>query len=71
MTSKPLLEITVSDLDSVPVVKYKGEVISNKASVSYDWLTRTDKEGKHALAIGYYELDDCGFPIDKQIRESR
>ncbi|GAB6614076.1 hypothetical protein bcgnr5406_25140 [Bacillus cereus] len=40
---KPLLAITLSDIDSVPVVQYKGKPIDNKIRVSVDWATNTDK----------------------------
>ncbi|BAL19580.1 TPA: hypothetical protein ACGW22_005593 [Bacillus paranthracis] len=40
---QPLLAITLSDIDSVPVVQYKGKPIDNKIRVSVDWVTNTDK----------------------------
>ncbi len=39
---QPLLAITLSDIDSVPVVQYKGKPIDNKIRVSVDWVTNTD-----------------------------
>jgi hypothetical protein len=70
-SSKPLLEITVPDLYGVPIVKYKGEMISNKKSVSLYWVTRTDKEGKHRFSVDYFVEDSYGLPIEKKISESR
>ena len=56
--TKPLLTIEVSDLNSEPVVKYKGEEVDWKVSVKYEWETRTDVEGKHSFSIKRYEGDD-------------
>ncbi|GEM_PF-2981588 len=39
---QPLLAITLSDIDSVPVVQYKGKQIDNKIRVSVDWVTNTE-----------------------------
>lgn len=40
---QPLLTITLSDIDAVPVIHYKGKPIDNKIRVSVDWLTNTDR----------------------------
>ncbi|OAB31763.1 hypothetical protein PMSD_18435 [Paenibacillus macquariensis subsp. defensor] len=57
-TATPLLTITVQDLDSVPVVTYKGEVIHGKVSISYEWLTREDKGyGRHNARIKHIDKD--------------
>jgi hypothetical protein len=69
---KPLLEITVTDLNSVPVIKYKGETINNLDYVNYNWSTRTAKEnGNHSLHFKHYYSDDCGFPFTRTVGESR
>ncbi|EOP94820.1 hypothetical protein IGM_01252 [Bacillus cereus HuB4-4] len=36
---EPLVTITLTDIDAVPVVLYKGEEIKGKARVSFDWKT--------------------------------
>ncbi|MGE6718711.1 hypothetical protein ACQKGD_15225 [Peribacillus frigoritolerans] len=36
----PLLTIVLADINIVPVVHYKGEEISMKQRVSFDWITR-------------------------------
>lgn len=38
---QPLLVITLSDIDSVPVVKYKGKRIDRKLRVAFDWETQS------------------------------
>ncbi|PEU76759.1 hypothetical protein CN386_16095 [Bacillus cereus] len=37
--NKPLLQIVLSDIDSVPIVHYKGEEIKGKVRISFDWKT--------------------------------
>lgn len=36
---EPLVQIVQSDIDTVPVVLYKGEEIKGKVRVSFDWKT--------------------------------
>ncbi|EOO78307.1 hypothetical protein CN923_27165 [Bacillus cereus] len=40
---QPLLTITLSDIDSNPVVHYKGKQIDRKLRVGFDWASDTDK----------------------------
>ncbi|WP_242474232.1 hypothetical protein [Bacillus cereus group sp. N17] len=40
---QPLLTITLSDIDSNPVVRYKGKQIDRKLRVGFDWASDTDK----------------------------
>lgn len=40
---KPLLTIELEDMNSVPVVKYKGEELGHKTYVKFDWERKTDK----------------------------
>ncbi|OAB48471.1 hypothetical protein PBAT_02230 [Paenibacillus antarcticus] len=55
-TKDPLLTITVQDIDSVPVVTYKGEDIQGKVSISYEWLTRDDTgDGIHNACIKHID----------------
>jgi hypothetical protein len=53
--AKPLLEIRVDDMDSVPVIYYKGKPIKAKVSISYDWHTRTEQPGKQSIRIVHYD----------------
>ncbi|MDF1510813.1 hypothetical protein Gp_19 [Bacillus phage vB_Bacillus_1020A] len=39
----PLLKITLEDINSVPLVTYKGEEIKGKINVSFDWETDTQE----------------------------
>ncbi|WP_339179239.1 hypothetical protein [Oceanobacillus sp. FSL W7-1293] len=39
----PLLTIELEDMNSVPVVKYKGEELVHKTHVKFDWEQKTDK----------------------------
>lgn len=64
---EPLLIIEVADMDSVPVIRYKGQEISNKVSVSYDWKTRTSVVGEHDLTINFFDEND---PDIQTIREN-
>ncbi|MGF7046386.1 hypothetical protein J2T13_000862 [Paenibacillus sp. DS2015] len=68
---EPLLTITVQDLDSIPVITYKGEDIQGRASLSYEWVTRDNKgEGKHDMSIKHYP-NTTGTPVLKTIALSR
>ncbi|PEX95880.1 hypothetical protein CN465_11925 [Bacillus cereus] len=40
---QPLLTIMLSDIDSNPVVHYKGKQIDRKLRVVFDWASDTDK----------------------------
>lgn len=40
----PLLTIELEDMNSVPVVKYKGEEFGPKIHVKFDWETKTEKD---------------------------
>lgn len=50
---KPLLVIEVQDLNSVPIVKYKGEEITGKVHVEYMWHTKTEIDGQHEYKLDY------------------
>lgn len=38
---EPLLTITLSDIDSLPVVHYKGKQIDRKLRVTFDWKSKS------------------------------
>jgi hypothetical protein len=73
----PLLTIEVSDLHSVPVVKYKGELISGTVKVAYEYLTRGNEDehgstrGKQGFALEYCESDENGKPTIKEIKQKK
>jgi hypothetical protein len=74
--AKPMLEIRVDDMDSVPVVYYKGERIEAEVSVSYDWQTRTDDRvlkgfGKHRMQVKYITNEPGALPVTNTIRHER
>ncbi|MGM7635645.1 hypothetical protein [Bacillus sp. Hm123] len=72
---KPLLVIEVQDLDSAPVVKYKGEIVDKKAAVSYGWKTigaEDEPDGKHDFCIEYYECEEGErIPVIKKNSENK
>jgi hypothetical protein len=70
--AKPLLEIRVDDMDSVPVVYYKGERIEAKVSVAYHWQTRgSDPFGKHKMQIKYVTSESSKLPVTHTIGHER
>jgi len=61
----PLLTISVYDLNSVPVVTYKGKEIEGKISISYDWLTRSvGEDGGHSICIKHCTNDHGAPSVD-------
>ncbi|GAB6483455.1 hypothetical protein bcgnr5371_57690 [Bacillus cereus] len=59
MQPEPLMTITLSDIDSVPVVYYKGEWIDKKVRVGFDWETRSiDKINKTYIHIEHVPSDN-------------
>lgn len=49
---EPLITITLSDIDSVPAVYYKGEWIDKKIRVGFDWETQSlDKVNRTYIHI--------------------
>ncbi|WP_212942476.1 hypothetical protein [Paenibacillus antibioticophila] len=57
-SNAPLLVIEVQDMESVPVVRYKGETLTGKVQVGYEWETKgCDDLGKHSLSLEYFDQD--------------
>lgn len=55
---EPLLIIEVKDMESVPVVRYKGAVLTGMVKVGYEWETKgCDDLGKHSLSLEYFDQD--------------
>jgi hypothetical protein len=74
--TKPLLEIRVDDMDSVPEIYYKGERIEAKVSVDYHWQTRTDDKvlkgfGKHQMQVKYITSEPGELPVTHTIGHER
>jgi hypothetical protein len=71
--AKPLLEIRVDDLDSVPVVYYKGKQLPNALiHIGYDWRTRDETGlGKHVVSLEYVKDHDDGVSEIRTIKRER
>ncbi|WP_379397850.1 hypothetical protein [Paenibacillus lentus] len=55
---EPLLIIEVKDMESVPVVRYKGEDITGKVRVGYQWRTKGDSDlGNHNILLEYVDKE--------------
>lgn len=65
------LVITLDELGSVPRVFYKGEEITKKEFVNFQWTTRTDVYGSTDVIIDYYEesKNEQSLIEKKSIRE--
>jgi hypothetical protein len=65
----PLLVIELNELNGVPKVFYKGEEITKKLHVGFDWHTRTDriKYGSPFIDIEYFADNEVG-PHTRSIR---
>jgi len=60
-----LLTIELESETSVPKVFYKGEEITDKVSVSFDWETDTDVMGGLSYAIEHREKGS--YPVSNRI----
>lgn len=59
---QPLLVITLFDIDSVPVVHYKGKQIDRKLRVAFDWETQSiDKINQTYIHIEHVPSDKKRF----------
>lgn len=61
-----LLVINLQDETSVPKVFYKGEEITNKVNVFFDWDTDTDVYGGLSYAIEHLETGGK-YPVNNRI----
>uniref|UniRef100_UPI00203CF560 hypothetical protein n=1 Tax=Bacillus cytotoxicus TaxID=580165 RepID=UPI00203CF560 len=59
---EPLLQIVLSDIDAAPDVYYKGDKVTGKIRVSFDWATDTDK----VLYMTYIHIEHAD-PDDKRL----
>ncbi|PHE68802.1 hypothetical protein COF47_27190 [Bacillus wiedmannii] len=56
---EPLLIITLTDIDSVPIVQYKGKQIDRKVRVAFDWETQSiDKINRTYIHIEHVPSDN-------------
>ncbi|MCY8122433.1 hypothetical protein P8860_21795 [Bacillus spizizenii] len=81
MDNQPLLQITLDDINSIPEVYYKGEKITKRIKVSFDWETKTDQnEGgakiliEHAMyenAFGHKFAETISNKLGEETREMK
>lgn len=55
---EPLLQIIQSDINSVPVVVYKGEEIKQRIRISFDWKTNINRQLGSYIHIEHGEADE-------------
>ncbi|MCO4849955.1 hypothetical protein [Bacillus vallismortis] len=61
----PLLQIELDEIDSVPRVFYKGEKITNRIAVDFEWRTReSDKVGSAYIHLKYGKEIDGMLAVD-------
>ncbi|MCU5491173.1 hypothetical protein OCB70_02145 [Bacillus cereus] len=60
MTSEePLLTITLTDIDAVPIVHYKGKQIDRKLRVAFDWESKSiDKFDMTYIHVEHVPVDN-------------
>ncbi|ANN30902.1 hypothetical protein A9498_04075 [Bacillus thuringiensis serovar coreanensis] len=57
--NEPLLQIVLSDIDSVPIVYYKGKQIDRKLRVAFDWESKSvDKINRTYIHIEHVPSDN-------------
>ncbi|PGM06578.1 hypothetical protein CN935_22070 [Bacillus cereus] len=60
--NEPLLQIVLSDIDSVPLVHYKGKQIDRRLRVAFDWESQSiDKINRTYIHIEYVLSDNKRF----------
>lgn len=56
---EPLLTITLTDIDAMPIVHYKGKQIDRKLRVAFDWKSQSiDKFNMAYIHIEYVPVDN-------------
>ncbi|MGU3371624.1 hypothetical protein [Bacillus mycoides] len=56
---EPLLTITLTDIDAMPIVHYKGKQIDRKLRVAFDWKSQSiDKFNMTYIHIEYVPVDN-------------
>lgn len=57
--NEPLLQIVLSDIDSLPIVHYKGKQIDRKLRVAFDWESKSaDKFDMTYIHVEYVPVDN-------------
>lgn len=60
--NEPLLQIVLSDIDSVPLVHYKGKQIDRRLRVAFDWESQSiDKINRTYIHIEHVLADNKRF----------
>ncbi|PDY19557.1 hypothetical protein [Bacillus cereus] len=60
--NEPLLKIVLSDIDSVPLVHYKGKQINRRLRVAFDWESQSiDKINRAYIHIEHVLADNKRF----------
>ncbi|MHA4125961.1 hypothetical protein [Bacillus cereus] len=60
--NEPLLQIVLSDIDSMPIVHYKGKHIDRKLRVAFDWESQSiDKINRTYIHIEHVLADNKRF----------
>lgn len=62
------LVIELDELGNVPKILYKGEEVTKKEFIDFQWKTKTEAPGSTDIIVDYFELVD-GKLIKKSIRE--
>lgn len=63
-----LFSIEVKDMDSLPVIKYRGKKIEGLREVEYNWSTRTaDEPGKERFSLEYIDKQEDKRPKIKRV----
>lgn len=68
---QPLLSIEVMDMNSVPRVIYKGEDVTGKVSINYEWMTKGASSGTHSYELEYFNGKDDETVTLKKVSEKK
>jgi hypothetical protein len=68
---QPLLTIEVMDMNSIPKVIYKGEDVTGKVSINYEWMTKGNTSGKHSYELEYFNGKDDETVTLKKVSEKK
>ncbi len=59
---EPLLTITLTDIDAIPIVNYKGKQTDRKLRVAFDWESQSmDKINRTYIHIEHVPIDNKRF----------
>lgn len=61
-SEEPLLTITLTDIDAIPIVNYKGKQTDRKLRVAFDWESQSmDKINRTYIHIEHVPTDNKRF----------